>query len=104
MLPLSMSIRRQAVLDHIAAAIIQGRPEESAETDDLVVRLVTAVIQDDIEGTELTVDLGEEIGICLAADTDEYIMRCNFVCLAGFVDVNSDNCRIGVEKFFPHPQ
>jgi len=68
------------VLNHIAAAVLQRVTKQGAEADDLVVRLVTAVIQDDIEGAELTIDLGQKIRVGLAPDTYEYILVCDLVC------------------------
>ncbi len=78
------------VLDHVATIVIERRAEEGAKADDLMVRLVAAVIEDDIEWSEFPVYPGKKCRICLAADPDEDVLVGDLVRLAGLVDVDSD--------------
>ena len=70
------------ILDHIAPTVFQRRSEQCAEADNLVVCLVAAIIEDDIERAKFCGYLVEKIRVCLAADSNVNIFVGNFVSLA----------------------
>ena len=63
------------VFDHVAATILEGfRAEKRAEADDLLMSLVAAVIEDNIERSELPANFCEKRRVRLATDPDEDVL------------------------------